>query len=71
LLVALGIGFFERWSAVVVRYLGLVLLAPATLLYFGWREFGYLPLSVGVPPTIGPVVMRVPRIPAVLSLASV
>jgi hypothetical protein len=46
LLGALAIGVLERWSVVVVRYLGLVLLAPAALLYFGWREFGYLSLSV-------------------------
>lgn len=45
LLGALAVGVMERWSVVVVRYLGLVLLAPAALMYFGWREFGYLPLS--------------------------
>ena len=49
---ALAIGYLERWSAVVVRYLGLVLLAPATLLYFGWRELGYLSLSVAVFPLL-------------------
>jgi hypothetical protein len=43
---ALTIAVVERWSVLVVRYLGLVLLAPSALLYFGWREFGYLSLSV-------------------------
>ena len=51
-MVALAIGALERWSATVVRYLGLVLLAPATLLYFGWREFGYLSLSVATFPLL-------------------
>ena len=46
LFAAIAIGVLERWSTVVVRYIGLVLLAPAALLYFGWREFGYLSLSV-------------------------
>lgn len=45
LLSALVVGAVERWSALAVRYLALVLLAPATLLYFGWREFGYLALT--------------------------
>lgn len=52
LLGALAIGVLEGWSVVVVRYLGLVLLAPAALLYFGWREFGYLPLSVAAFPLL-------------------
>ena len=49
---ALAIGFVEGWSAVVLRYLGLALLAPAALLYFGWREFGYLSLSVAAFPLL-------------------
>ena len=49
---ALLIGFLERWSAVVLRYLGLAVLAPATLLYFGWREFGYFSLSVAAFPLL-------------------
>lgn len=49
---ALAIGFLERWSAVVLRYLGLALLAPSTLLYFGWREFGYLSLNVATFPLL-------------------
>jgi hypothetical protein len=51
-LCALVIGALERWSAVVVRYIGLVLLAPSALLYFGWREFGYLSLSVATFPLL-------------------
>ena len=51
-LAALAIGVLERWSTVVVRYIGLVLLAPAALLYFGWREFGYLSLSVAAFPLL-------------------
>ena len=49
---ALAIGFLERWSTVVLRYLGLALLAPSALLYFGWREFGYLSLSVATFPLL-------------------
>ncbi|MSO30325.1 MAG: hypothetical protein EXQ48_05185 [Acidobacteria bacterium] len=49
---ALLIGFMERWSPLVLRYLGLALLAPATLMYFGWREFGYFSLSVAAFPLL-------------------
>jgi hypothetical protein len=49
---ALAIARLERWSALVLRYLGLVLLAPAALLYFGWREFGYLSLNVAAFPLL-------------------
>jgi hypothetical protein len=49
---ALAIGLLERWSPAVLRYLGLALLAPATLLYFGWWEFGYLALSVAAFPLL-------------------
>jgi hypothetical protein len=45
-LCALTIGLVERWSATVLRYLALAVLAPATLLYFGWQELGYLSLNV-------------------------
>lgn len=43
---ALAVGFVERWSPVVLRYLGLALIAPSALLNFGWREFAYLSLNV-------------------------
>lgn len=49
---ALAIGFLERWSQVVLRYLALALLAPSTLLYFGWWEFGYLALNVAAFPLL-------------------
>jgi hypothetical protein len=52
LALALVIGALERWSAVVLRYLGLALLAPAALLYFGWREFGYLSLNLATFPLL-------------------
>ena len=52
ILSALLIGFLERWSAVVLRYLGLAVLAPAALLYFGWREFGYFSLNVAAFPLL-------------------
>ncbi len=38
--------------SLVLRYLGLVLLAPATLLYFGYRELGYLSLNVAAFPLL-------------------
>ena len=49
---ALGIGFLERWSPHVVRYLGLTLLAPAALLYFGYRELGHLSLNLAAYPLL-------------------
>jgi hypothetical protein len=51
-LCALAVGALERWSPMVVRYLGLALLAPGTLLYFGWREAGYLSLNVATFPLL-------------------
>jgi hypothetical protein len=49
---ALAIGLLERWSALAVRYIALVLLTPATLLFFGWRELGYLSLNIAVFPLL-------------------
>jgi hypothetical protein len=49
---ALGISFLESWSPLVLRYLGLALLAPSALLYFGWRELGYLSLNVAAFPLL-------------------
>lgn len=51
-LCALLIGLLERWSAVVLRYLALALLAPAALLYFGWQELGYVSLNVAAFPLL-------------------
>ena len=52
LISALAVGFLERWSPRVVRYLGLVVLAPSALMYFGYRELGYLSLNVAAFPLI-------------------
>ena len=49
---ALAIGFLERWSPHAVRYLGLTLLAPAALLYFGYRELGHLSLNLAAFPLL-------------------
>jgi hypothetical protein len=49
---ALGIAFLERWSPLVVRYLALALLAPSALLFFGYRELGYLSLNVAAFPLL-------------------
>ena len=51
-LCAIGIAVVERWSPVVVRYLGLALLAPSALLYFGYRELGHLSLNVAAFPLL-------------------
>ena len=51
-LCALGIAIVEGWSSVVVRYLGLALLAPSALLYFGYRELGHLSLNVAAFPLL-------------------
>ena len=52
ILSALVVGSIERWSAVVLRYLALALLAPSTLLYFGYRELGHLSLNLAIFPLI-------------------
>jgi hypothetical protein len=49
---ALAIACLDQWSALALRYIGLTLLAPSALLYFGWREFGYLSLSVAAFPLL-------------------
>ncbi len=50
-----GIGFaisaaalaaLNRWSPRAIRYVALSVSAPATLMFFGYRELGYLSLSV-------------------------
>ena len=51
-LCALGVGVLGRWSPPVLRYLGLALLAPCALLYFGWREVGYMSLNVATFPLL-------------------
>jgi hypothetical protein len=49
---ALAIGMVEGWSVLVVRYLGLTLLAPSTLMYFGHRDFAYLSLNLATFPLV-------------------
>lgn len=49
---ALAVGILESWSPTALRYLGLALLAPSALLYFGWRELGYLSLNVAAFPLL-------------------
>ena len=49
---ALLVGFVERWSPQVLRYLALAVIAPVTLLYFGYRELGYLSLNVAAFPLV-------------------
>ena len=49
---ALAVGSLERWSSIVLRYLGLALLAPTALLYFGYQELGYLSLNLAVFPVL-------------------
>jgi hypothetical protein len=51
-LCALAIGIVERWSPHVVRYLGLVVLAPSALMYFGHRDFAYLSLNAATFPLL-------------------
>jgi hypothetical protein len=36
----------ERWSVPAVRYVALAVVAPPTLLFFGYRELGYEPLAL-------------------------
>jgi hypothetical protein len=41
-----GLGFLERWSERVVRYLALAVAVPTVALFFGYHEFGYLPAAL-------------------------
>jgi len=42
----------ERWSTRSVRYVALAVMTPATLLYFGYLEVGYLTLSAAAFPFV-------------------
>jgi hypothetical protein len=42
----------ERWSPRAVRYVGLAMCAPATVMYFGYLEVGYLALSAAAFPFV-------------------
>jgi len=48
----------DGWSPRSVRYAGLALLAPATLMYFGYLEVGYLSLSAAAFPFIARDVLK-------------
>lgn len=40
------LGFLERWSEQVVRYLALAVSVPVAALFYGYHEFGYLPTAL-------------------------
>ena len=44
------VGLAESWSPLAVRYLGLAIIAPTTLVYFGYRELGQLSLNLAMFP---------------------
>jgi hypothetical protein len=49
ILFVLALGLFalrERWSAQALRYVGLAVAVPTTLLFFGYHEFGHLPAAM-------------------------
>jgi len=52
LVTAVVIGFLEAWSALVVRYLALAVIAPSALMYFGYLELGHLSLNLAVFPLL-------------------
>jgi hypothetical protein len=41
-----GLGFLERWSERVVRYLAIAVAVPTAALFYGYHEFGYLPAAL-------------------------
>ena len=52
LFMTLAVGSVESWSPLVMRYLALAVIAPSTLLYFGYLELGYLSLNVAAFPLL-------------------
>jgi len=48
----------DRWSPRSVRYIALALMAPATLMYFGYLEVGYLSLSAAAFPFVSRDLMK-------------
>ena len=48
----------DHWSPRAVRYIGLSLIAPATLMYFGYLEVGYLSLSAAAFPFVARDLMK-------------
>ena len=49
---AVLVSWAEAWSPAVIRYVGLVLLSPVALMFFGYRELGYLSLNLAVFPLV-------------------
>ena len=49
---AILLGVVENWSPAALRYLALVLIAPVSLLFFGYRELGHLSLSLATFPLL-------------------
>jgi len=45
-------GWAGGWSPATLRYLSLVIGAPVTLMYFGYRELGYLSLNAAAVPLV-------------------
>ena len=41
-----GLGFLERWSEQVIRYIALAVAVPTTALLYGYHEFGHLPIAL-------------------------
>jgi hypothetical protein len=41
-----GLGFLERWSERVIRYLAIAVAVPTTALFYGYHEFGHLPAAL-------------------------
>jgi hypothetical protein len=48
----------DHWSRRAVRYIALALMAPATLMYFGYLEVGYLSLSAAAFPFVSRDLMK-------------
>jgi hypothetical protein len=48
----------DQWSSRSVRYVALAVMAPATLMYFGYLEVGYLSLSAAAFPFISRDLMK-------------
>jgi hypothetical protein len=61
----------DRWSSRAVRYIALALMAPATLMYFGYLEVGYLSLSAAAFPFISRDLMKGPDLTAGLLLGAI
>lgn len=52
LVAALAVAAVESWSPAVLRYVGLVVIGPAALVYFGYRELGHLSLNLATFPLL-------------------